>query len=169
MSKRRVVAPVGSSSIPFSRQRDCFIEVLSGDPGSAFARNKWPSGKARIHADGLLELGDLARPIACALIETAEVEGSLVAVGMQFDLLLIFRDGTRDVALLLGEQRQIEVREPDVGLLLDRRANLALGSDEVAARAARGRRARCVPQPASARARAPASARFALRRACRCR
>src|SRR5580765_4875629 len=76
MSKRRVLTRRFQLD-PFSRQRDRFIEVLPGVQ-VGLGEKQVAFRKAGVHPDGLLELGDLARPIACALIETAEVEGSLV-------------------------------------------------------------------------------------------
>src|SRR3954471_10966327 len=102
------------------------IEVRLGEEQVTF-------GEARVDLDRQLERVDLAAPIADSLVHAPEVEGRLVAVGVQLDLLHVLGDRALQVALLLGEQREVVVREPDVGLLGNRGADIALGGNRVAA------------------------------------
>ena len=47
---------------------------------------------------------------------------------MELELLLVLRHGAARIAALLGEQRQVEVRQPHVRLLCERLPNLLLGA-----------------------------------------
>src|SRR3954462_262954 len=90
-------------------------------------------GEGGVDVDGAAELSQLSITIAGPLIEPTQVERGLIAVGVQRELLLVFGDGARQIAALFGQQRQIEMREADVRFFGNRRANLPLRPDKVAA------------------------------------
>ena len=64
--------------------------------------------------------------IALLFVQLAEIERRLECPGLRLDLLLILLNRGLHLAPLLGDQREVEMREPHVRLLRDRGADLLL-------------------------------------------
>src|SRR5713101_3999622 len=92
-----------------------------------------PFREAGVHLEGLAVRVDLPAAVADALVDPSEVERGLVAVRMQVNLFGVLGDGALEVPLLFGQKRQVVMREPNVGLLGNRGADLAFGAAEIAA------------------------------------
>ena len=90
-------------------------------------------GEVGIHLDRFAVGVELPLAIAKLAIQPAEIEGGLVAVAVQLDFLSVLRDRGPEVAALLGEEREVVVREADVRLRVDGCLDLALRSGQVSA------------------------------------
>src|SRR5918993_1246690 len=75
----------------------------------------------------------LPRRVPHLLAQFAQVERRLEGARLGVDLLLVLRRRRLQVAARLRDQRQIEVRERNVGLLRQRRANLLFRAADIAA------------------------------------
>src|SRR5207302_1735281 len=82
--------------------------------------------EAWVHLDRPAIRVDLSGSIGEMFVELTEVEFGLKARRMQLDFFLVLGNRAPKVVPLLGDERQIEMREPHVGLLLDRGSNFAL-------------------------------------------
>src|SRR2546425_5626703 len=88
-------------------------------------------GKRGVHVNRVLVRVHLRLPVAEQREQLAEVEPCFVTGRMALDLLLVLSNAVLRAAPLFGQKRKIEMRQAHVGLLGDRRANLALGAVEI--------------------------------------
>src|SRR3984893_1168383 len=130
MSERRVLR-IGRELDPFLRKTHGLVQIAPLIEVE-LREVEIPFGEGRVHLDRLLEGFPLALSIAQPLVEPPQVELRLVALRMPRDLLPVFAYRSLEIALLLGHEREVVVREPHVLFLRDRRADLALGAGAVA-------------------------------------
>ena len=104
-----------------------FVEIQLGEIEIAFR-------ETGIRVDRVLIRVGFGNAILQLAVELGQVEPRLVTRRrMQLDFLLVLGDGFLRMPALLGDEREVEVREPHVGFLRKRRANLPLGPRHVAA------------------------------------
>ncbi len=70
----------------------------------------------RIALDRLLERADLPVAIAHLFVQPRQIERGLVTLGVRLQLRQVLAFGGAGIAALFREQREIEVRQPQVRL-----------------------------------------------------
>ena len=131
VAERRISAS-GAEVDPFSRERQRFVEPLSLIQ-IQLGEIQMTLGELRIHFDCMAVGIRLRGAIASARIHFPEVEPRLVArLRVELDLLPVLGDRLLRMPALLGNEREVEVRQPDVRILCNRRADFTICGGDVA-------------------------------------